>query len=132
MEMDIQSVHPKVSQVICEALGRDPESLRLDARLIRDLGAESIDYLDILFRLERAFGVKIPRGQITREARGDLTEEQFQEGGLVTPAGLARLRAHLTGRPPESTRPGPRIGDVPTLFNVETFCKLVVRARNGH
>jgi acyl carrier protein len=126
--MDIQSVHPKVSQVICEALGRDPEPLDLESRLIDDLGAESIDYLDILFRLERAFGVKIPRGQITREARGELADDEFEKDGQVTPAGLLRLRAYLTEVPAERIRPGLKVGEIPTLFNVQTFCKLVARA----
>jgi acyl carrier protein len=127
--MDVQTVHPKVSQVICEALGRDPEDLPLTARLIDDLGAESIDYLDIVFRLERLFGVKIPRGQIAKEARGDLTEEQFQQGGVITERGLERLRSYLAEVPPERFRPGLKVGEIPTLFTVETFCKLVVRAR---
>ncbi len=126
--MELPDVHPQVSKVICEALGRDPAPLDLSARLIDDLGAESIDYLDILFRLERTFGVKIPRGQIVREARGELTEEQFQQGGVVTAAGLERLRSHLSEVPPERIRPGLKVGEIPALFTVETFCKLVLRA----
>ncbi len=128
-QQDIQTVHTKVSKIICDALGRDPEVLDLSARLIDDLGAESIDYLDIVFRLERAFGVKIPRGQITKEARGDLSEEEFQEGGVLTPQGLERLRNFLTEVPPEQIQPGLKVGEIPSLFNVETFCKLVVRAQ---
>ena len=127
--MDVQTVHAVVSRVICEALGRDPVPLDLSARLIDDLGAETIDYLDIVFRLERAFGVKIPRGQITAEARGDLAEEEFQQGGVLTERGLERLRAFLVEVPAERIRPGLKIGEIPTLFTVETFCKLVVRAR---
>ncbi len=126
--VDVQTVHPKVSQVICEALGKDPAPLALTDRLIDDLGAESIDYLDILFRLERTFGVKIPRGQITKEARGELSEADFQQGGVLTPAGLERLRAFLGEVPPERFRPGLKVGEIPTLFTVETFCRLVVRA----
>jgi acyl carrier protein len=126
--MDVQTVHPKVSQVICEALGRDPESLPLSARLIDDLGAESIDYLDIVFRLERAYGVKIPRGQITKDARGDLAEEEFQWGGVLTERGLERLRVYLSEVPVERFHPGLKVGEIPTLFTVETFCKVVLRA----
>ena len=128
-QQDIQAVHPKVSQIVCEALGRDPETLDLSARLIDDLGAESIDYLDIVFRLERAFKVKIPRGQITKDARGDLSEEEFQEGGALTARGLERLRSYLTEVPPDRIQPGLKVGDIPALFNIETFCRLVVRAQ---
>jgi len=127
---EMEAVHAKVSEIICEALGRDPETLDLSARLIEDLGAESIDYLDIVFRLERAFRVKIPRGQITREARGDLSEEEFQNGGVLSPRGLEQLRRYLAEVPPENIQPGLKVGDIPGLFNVETFCKLVVRAQN--
>jgi len=127
--MDIQSLHPKVSQVICEALGRDIETLPLAARLIDDLGAESIDYLDIVFRLERTYGVKIPRGQITKDARGDLGEAEFQQGGVLTERGLERLKAFLPEVPAERFRPGLKVGEIPTLFTVETFCRLVLRAR---
>jgi len=128
MNMDHQAVYSKVSSVICEALGRDSEPLRPDARLIEDLGAESIDYLDIVFRLERAFAVKIPRGQITKDARGDLSEEEFQRDGTLTPAGLDRLRAYLSEVPAERFKPGLKAGEIPTLFTVETFSKLVLRA----
>src|SRR2546426_3015803 len=117
--MDIQSVHPKVSQVICEALGRDPELLDLSASLIQDLGAESIDYLDIVFRLERAFGVKIPRGQIAREARGELSETEFEKDGVVTPAGLGPLHLHLSEGPPDRIRSGLKVGEIPTPFHLE-------------
>ena len=127
--MSYEHVHPKVSQVICDALGRDAETLSLNARLIQDLGAESIDYLDIIFRLERAFGVKIPRGQIVKDARGDLSEEEFQRDGVVTEQGLDRLRKYLTEVPPATFKPGLKTGEIPTLFNVETFCKLVLRAQ---
>jgi acyl carrier protein len=127
-KMDVQTIHPKVSQVICEALGRDQEALPLSARLIDDLGAESIDYLDIVFRLERIYGVKIPRGQITKDARGDLTEEEFQRGGVLTEKGLGRLRTYLSEVPAERFHPGLKVGEIPMLFTVETFCKVVLRA----
>ena len=77
----------------------DPEEVTLDASLIDDLGAESIDFLDIVFRLERAFKVKIPRGKIVEEARGDLSEAEFEKGGVVTDAGLERLKVFLSEVP---------------------------------
>ena len=56
--------------------------------LIEGLDAESIDFLDLVFRLERAFEVKIPRGKIVEDARGDLPEAEFEQKGVVTEAGL--------------------------------------------
>ncbi|SRR5438093_1199612 len=125
---DVASVYPKVSEAIAEALGRDPGEVTLESRLIEELNAESIDLLDIVFRLERAFQVKIPRGQIVESARGDLTEEEFAQKGFVTPVGIARLREHLSEVPAERFQGPLKVGDIPLLFTVETFCKLVTRA----
>src|SRR5262249_47971745 len=95
---------------------------------IDDLGAESIDFLDILFRLERGFKIKIPQGKILSDARGGLSESEFERDGMLTPAGLARLREVLSEVPAERFRAGLKLADVPRLFPVETFCKIVGRA----
>jgi acyl carrier protein len=125
---EIAAVYPQVAQAIADALGRSPDEVRLDSRLIDDLNAESIDFLDIVFRLERAFQVKIPRGQIVENARGDLPEAEFARQGFVTDAGLARLRDYLDEVGPEKFRHPFKVGDIPLLFTVETFAKLVVGA----
>jgi acyl carrier protein len=125
---EVGAVFPRVAQAIADALGRDVSEVRLESRLIDDLNAESIDFLDIVFRLERAFGVKIPRGQIVENARGDLPESEFAANGYVTEAGLERLRRYLAEVPAERFRPPLRTGDIPLLFTVETFAKLVARA----
>jgi acyl carrier protein len=128
---DISAVYPRVAQIIADALGCDTEQVQPKASLIADLGAESIDFLDIVFRLERAFQVKIPRGQIVEDARGALTEEEFAHRGLVSEAGLERLRAYLSEVPAERFPRRLKLADVPVLFTPETFCKLVLRARTG-
>jgi len=125
---EVSTIFPRVAQAIADALGRDVSDVRLESRLIDDLNAESIDFLDIVFRLERAFGVKIPRGQIVENARGDLPETEFAVNGYVTDAGLERLRRYLDEVPPERFRSPFRAGDIPLLFTVETFVKLVARA----
>src|SRR5438046_7394724 len=92
---EIMAVFPKVAETMADALGCDQEEVKLDSSLINDLGAESIDFLDIVFRLERAFKVKIPRGKIIEDARGDLSEADFEKGGVVTDAGFQRLKTFL-------------------------------------
>src|SRR5215470_13450961 len=124
---EIEAIFPKVAETMADALGCDVEKVKLDASLIDDLGAESIDFLDIVFRLERAFKVKIPRGKIIEEARGDLTEAQFDNGGVVSEAGMARLKAFLSEVPPERFKNPLPVADIPRLFTVETFCKMVLR-----
>ena len=126
---EVLAVHPKVAEVMADALGCDVEQLGLDVPLIEGLNAESIDFLDMVFRLERAFKVKIPRGKIVEDARGELSEAEFERKGVLTAAGLARLRAYLSEVPAERFRSPMKVADVPRLFTVETFCRLVVRAR---
>ena len=128
---EVLAVHPKVAEVMADALGCDVEQLGLDVPLIDGLDAESIDFLDMVFRLERTFKVKIPRGKIVEDARGELSEAEFERKGYLTDAGLARLRAYLSEVPAERFRSPMKVADVPRLFTVETFCRLVVRARRA-
>jgi acyl carrier protein len=126
---EIAAVYPKVAQIIADALGVDASEVRLDVPLIEGLNAESIDFLDLVFRLERAFGVKIPRGKIVEDARGDLPESEFEQKGLVTEAGLKRLKEFLSEVPADRFRTPMKSADIPRLFTPATFCKVVVRAQ---
>jgi acyl carrier protein len=124
---EIMAIYPKIAQIIADALPCEIERVKLEASLIDDLGAQSIDFLDIIFRLERTFKVKIPRGKIVAEARGDLPESEFDQGGVVSEAGLARLKTFLSEVPPERFASPLRVADIPRLFSTETFCKMVIR-----
>jgi len=126
---ELDAVYPTVAKTIADALGSEVDEVRPDASLINDLGAESIDFLDIVFRLERAFKVKIPRGKIIEDARGDLPEAAFEQRGLVTDAGLSTLRSFLSEVPAERIKPPLKVADVPRLFTPQTFAKLVIRAQ---
>jgi acyl carrier protein len=128
---EIAAVYPKVASIIADALGVDAQQVTLEVPLIEGLDAESIDFLDLVFRLERAFGVKIPRGKIVEDARGDLPESDFEQKGVVTEAGLARLREFLDEVPAERFRTPLKSADIPRLFTTETFCKVVVRAQRA-
>ena len=122
-------IYTKVSATLVEALNVDKDEVSPKATLQGDLGAESIDFLDIVFQLEQAFGVRIPRGQILEDARGPLSYDQFQQDGVISAAGLARLREVLDEVPAERIAAGLRVDDVAWLFTVETFCKVVLRAQ---
>ena len=126
---EINAVYPTVAETIADALGCDIGEVKPDASLIEDLGAESIDFLDMVFRLERAFKVKIPRGKIVENARGTLTEAEFEQKGVVTPLGMTQLRAYLSEIPPERFKDPMKVKDIPRLFTPETFCKLVIVAQ---
>lgn len=129
---EILGVFPHVAQTVADAIGCEREKVKLESSLIDDLGAESIDFVDIVFRLQRFFKVKIPRGKIVEEARGSLSEAEFEKAGVVSSAGVERLRVFLNEVPPDRFKSPLNIADIPRLFTVETFCKLVVRQqRNG-
>ena len=130
-KQEIEAVYPKVAQVIADALGCDVGDVQLQVPLIEGLDAESIDFLDLVFRLERSFGVKIPRGKIVEDARGDLPEADFEKGGIVTEAGLAQLREFLSEVPAERFKTPLKAADIPRLFTPETFCKVVIRAQRA-
>ena len=128
---EVDAIYPAVAKTIADALGSEVDEVQRDASLINDLGAESIDFLDIVFRLERAFKVKIPRGKIIEDARGDLPEAQFEQKGVVTEAGLATLKAYLSEVPAERIKVPLKVADIPRLFTPETFAKLVIRAQRS-
>ena len=128
-QQEIDAVFPKVAQIIADALGCDVDDVKPTIPLIEGLDAESIDFLDLVFRLEKGFGVKIPRGKIVEDARGPLPEAEFENKGIVTDAGLARLKEFLTEVPAERFKTPLKAADVPRLFTPETFCKVVIRAR---
>jgi len=128
---DIQTIFPKVAEAVADAIGCDQEEVKLESSLIDDLGAESIDFVDIIFRLQRLFHVKIPRGKIVEEARGDLSESDFEKSGVVSEAGQARLRSFLREVPPERFTSPLNVADIPRLFTIETFCKLVIRQQRA-
>jgi acyl carrier protein len=128
-QSEIDAVFPKVAETMADALGCDVEDIKPNVSLIEGLDAESIDFLDMVFRLERAFKIKIPRGKIVENARGTLTEAEFEQKGIVTDAGMAQLRAYLSEVPDERFRSPMKVADIPRLFTPETFCKLVVKAQ---
>ena len=130
-QAQIDEVYPKVAQIVSDALGCEPDEVKPQSSLIVDLDAESIDFLDLVFRLEKGFGVKIPRGKIVEDARGPLPEAEFESKGVVTDAGLARLREFLSEVPAERFKAPLKAAEVPRLFTIETFCKVVIRAQRA-
>lgn len=127
----IIAVFPDVAKIMADAIGCELEKVKLDSSLIDDLGAESIDFVDITFRLQRFFKVKIPRGKIVEEGRGDLSEAEFEKAGVVSEAGVKRLQAFLSEVPPERFGSQLKVADIPRLFTVETFCKIIIRQQRA-
>ncbi|QDP71676.1 acyl carrier protein [Legionella israelensis] len=128
--MNVDSVYPKVREIIADVLVIDEDDISPDSRLIADLNAESIDFLDLVFQLEKEFNIKIPRGQLEKNARGDLSEDEFEKSGFITEKGMKALKNYLDEVPEEHFKKDMKVNEIPTLFTVKTFCKLVVSAVN--
>ncbi|MFV0446198.1 MAG: acyl carrier protein [Planctomycetaceae bacterium] len=117
-------VFEKVRETLVDALGVDDDEVTPEATLIGDLGAESIDFLDIVFRLEKNFDIKIPRGELFPE---NLTsaESGFVADGVVTPAGLAELRTRMPHADIDKFAADPKLENIQELFTVDMICKFL-------
>lgn len=126
--MDEKIIYEKVKESVVEALGVDEEEVTPDAVLFDDLGAESLDLLDIVFRLEKEFGIKIPRGGIQADALSaegeNLKEEDLMVDGVLTPLGIEKLKKSMPEVDPSRISEGFRSDDIPTLFTVQTFVNI--------
>jgi acyl carrier protein len=119
-----EEIYQKVSATLVEALNVDEEDIRPEATLQGDLGAESIDFLDIVFRLEREFGIKIPRGELFPESifQGD---PEFVQNGRVTEKGLAELRARLPFADLSEFEKDPQLSKISNLFTVDMITRYI-------
>lgn len=88
-----EEVFDKVRTALVDALGVDDDEVTNEATLVGDLGAESIDFLDIVFKLERAFDIKIPRGDLFPE--DVLTNTEYVQDGKINAAGIAELKKRM-------------------------------------
>lgn len=88
-----EEVFSKVQSALVDALGVDEDEVTPEATLVGDLGAESIDFLDIVFRLEKAFDIKIPRSELFPE--DILNNAEYLQGSKVTPEGIEKLRERM-------------------------------------
>ncbi len=129
--MDTDSIYPKVREIIADVLAFDESEIERDGSLVDDYGAESIDFLDLVYQLEREFKIKIPRGMIEQEARRGVAENEFEDHGRITDKGLQRLKEYLSEVPDDRFTPNMPVNLIPTLFTPETFCKIVVRELEG-
>ncbi len=117
-------IYTKVSATLVEALNVDEDEIKPTSTLQGDLGAESIDFLDIVFRLEREFGIKIPRGELFPESifQGD---PEFVQNGRVTDKGLEELRARMPFADLSKFEQNPELSGISDLFTVEMITRYI-------
>src|SRR5213080_3714712 len=117
-------IYEKVSATLVDALNVEQEEIKPTSTLQGDLGAESIDFLDIVFRLEREFGIKIPRGELFPEAifAGD---PEFVQNGKVTDKGLDELRQRMPFADLSQFEKNPEVTAISDLFTVEMITRYI-------
>lgn len=118
----------KISGALEDALGVDPDEVTPDAKLQKDLGAESIDMLDISFKLEQTFGIKIPQGDLFPENVSQNPE--YVQNGKVTEAGLAEMKAKLPHVDFTEFEKDPKLKNIWDLFTVDVLVRFVERKLN--
>ena len=123
-------VADQVRDLVADALGKGHDEVTVTSSLMEDLGAESLDFLDIVFQLEQRFGIEITRGEMERAARGDMSDDDFAPGGVISEAGLTRLR-ELMPEAGARIKPGLRPRQILSLFTVQTFVNLVTAKQAG-
>ena len=124
MAMARDEIFQKVQEVLVDALGVDDDEVTAEATLMGDLGAESIDFLDIVFRLEKAFEIKIPREELF-PIENMMSNPEFVDNGKLTEAGLAELKDKMPHTELGAFEQDPDINKLPNLFTVNSIVNYV-------
>jgi acyl carrier protein len=123
MAMSRDEIYEKVKGVLVDALGVDDSDITPQAVIRDDLGAESIDFLDIMFRLEKAFGIKIPKGEMLPE--NVASDPNIVQNGVVTPQGIALLKQKMPHSDFSSFEKDPKLENMSKLFTVDAIVNYV-------
>ena len=121
--MTRDDIYKKVQTVLVDALGVDEEEVTPNAVIRDDLGAESIDFLDIMFRLEKAFNIKIPKGEMMPENVAN--DPNIVKDGVVTPQGIAMLKEKMPHSDFSSFEADPKLDNMSKLFTVNAIVNYV-------
>nr|HYO07818.1 acyl carrier protein [Tepidisphaeraceae bacterium] len=123
MAMSRDEIYTKVQEVLVDALGVDEDEVTPEAVVRDDLGAESIDFLDIMFRLEKSFGIKIPKGEMMPENIAN--DPNIVKDGVVTPAGIAMLKEKMPHSNFDAFEQDPKLDNMSKLFTVDAIVNYV-------
>jgi acyl carrier protein len=129
MAMSRDDIEQKVQDVLVDALGVDDDEVTAEATLMGDLGAESIDFLDIVFRLEKAFEIKIPREELF-PVESLMTDSELIHDGKLTEKGLAELKERMPHTDLTEFEKDPEINKMADLFTVNAIINYVENKLN--
>jgi acyl carrier protein len=122
-------IYANVKSTLVDALGVDDDEVTPEATLVGDLGAESIDFLDIVFRLEKNFSIKIPRGELFPESLA--TDQTLVKDGVVTTTGIAELRKRMPHADIDMFAKNPKLENMQELFTVQMIVNFIQRKLAG-
>jgi acyl carrier protein len=117
-------IYQKVTTTLVDALGVEEDEVTKEATLTGDLGAESIDFLDIVFRLEKNFDIKIPRGDLFPDEKL-FSDPAYVQGGRMTEAGLAELKSRLPFADINEFSSSPEVQKIGSLYTVEMIVRYI-------
>ncbi len=123
MALSEDEIFSKVQESLVDALGVDDDEVAPEATLVGDLGAESIDFLDIVFKLEKAFDISIPREELSPE--DILTNSTYVQDGMVTGEGMQELKRRMPWANLSDFEQNPRVQDFGNLLTVGDLCRYV-------
>jgi acyl carrier protein len=123
MAMAREDIYSKVKAVLVDALGVDDDEVTPTSVIRDDLGAESIDFLDIIFRLEKTFGIKIPKGEMMPENLAN--DPNIVQNGVVTPQGIASLKQRMPHSNFAEFEKDPQLENMSKLFTVDAIVNYV-------
>ena len=118
-----EEVFEKVQEALVDALGVDDDEVTPEATMVGDLGAESIDFLEIVFKLEKAFDIQIPRDELFPD--DILTSAEYVQDGKVTEQGLEKLDERMPFADLSKFKQNPQVQDFGNLLTVRDLCNYV-------
>ena len=121
---DYATVFGKVQASLVDALGVDDDEVTDGATIVGDLGAESIDFLDIVFKLEKGFDITIPRDELSPD--DILTNAEYVQDGKVNAEGLAKLKERMPFADLTKFEQDPQVQHFGNLLTVKDLCNYVV------
>ena len=130
MAMSRDEIFGEVQEVLVDALGVDDDEVTGEATLMGDLGAESIDFLDVVFRLEKAFGIKIPREELF-PIENLMSNPEYVSSGKMTETGLVELRTKMPHTDFSAFESDPDINKLGDLFTVNSIVNYVESKLNA-
>jgi acyl carrier protein len=118
-----EEIFSKVQEALVDALGVEDDEVTPEATLQEDLGAESIDFLDIVFRLEKSFDIKIERGELFPE--DILTSTEYVADGKLNDAGMAELKKRMPFADLTKFEADPKVQNLGKHLTVDDMCSFV-------